>query len=141
MPRIRNTIAQIAAFSIVATQLLCGCVGTPSIDVAATAHASSTSVDTPPCHGDTPEPSHHAGESPDEHDCAHCQSDVAMASVSDAPSASTTTQPFNPDLGPAPERLTGAIAPTRYYAGNGPPSGAPALNPETLVSLNILLLI
>ncbi len=141
MPRIRTTIAQIAAFSIVAAQLLCGCVGMPDSAIAVGLHDASAAAEKPPCHGDNTETTTPATESPDDHDCAHCQSEVSMVTVADAPAALPANQSADPEFGPAPLSIARAFTPLRHERYRGPPSSPYTTSPETLVSLNILLLI
>ena len=140
MPRFRSAISVLAAFSVIATQLLCGCAEAAAAPMAAMAHEAPADSHVQPCHGERDSVAEPAASS-EPHDCAHCATDTVMAAVADIEPILPASEPEAPDLAPAIESAGAHLAPRAIDHGSGPPSGAPPIPPETLVSLHILLLI
>ena len=151
MPRLRTFISHVAAFSVIATQVLCGCVSasdalmvmpdSPSAMSSSLAHHESPRAERPPCHGEADSLSHGVSGATDEHDCAHCASSLAMAGHGDSPVLLGTNTLELPDLGVAPVSGPASVIPRNHFSDSGPPAVEPLLPAETLVSLKLLLLI
>ena len=115
MTRLRTIVSNIATFSVIATQLLCGCVSasdsmlmiadSPETMSASSLRHESAGTERPPCHGQTDSvPQGPSGAPDDAHDCAHCASSLAMAGPGDAPVLLGAGTVELPDVGPAPKR-------------------------------------
>ncbi|MEL7025289.1 MAG: hypothetical protein AAGL69_16265 [Pseudomonadota bacterium] len=152
MSRLRTIVSQIAAFSVIATQLLCGCAGasdvmpvivdSPAAMSASSLHHEGERTERPPCHGQADSAAEGPGGAPDDaHDCTHCASSLAMAGHGELPVLLATVTTELPDLGAEPEPVRSSVIPRTHLFDSGPPAVAASLPAETLVSLKLLLLI
>ena len=148
MPRFRFAIAQVAAFSIIAAQLLCGCAFTsvahglpteaPSID----AHHQGTNGEIPPCHGE--QASHSGSEQSsdqDVHDCAHCENSLSASNTADLVGSVSTSTKDLPEFSVSSDRPEQTASIDWRHREIGPPPDTVCAWSHTLVSQKILLLI
>lgn len=151
MVNLRTFITHISAFSVIATQVLCGCVNAsdtlpraadvPSVLAVSASHHETSSAERPPCHGHENSTRLGQADSVDVHDCEHCSTSLHMAGPSKAPVLIGTSTVELPDLSVAPVIGLASVIPGVHFADSWPPADEVALRADTLVSLKLLLLI
>ncbi len=141
MSLLRKSIARLAAISLIATQLLCGCIGYPSHENSFADQTTPASAEVPPCHSAKSPSSADNSETPSANDhCHHCEPDIAAAFAPDAPNP--TGANFHPshDDGPAVVHVSYAVKRNQRNVGLAALSDSEPSRPQTLVSLQVLLL-
>lgn len=137
----RTSVAHVLAFSLIAGQLLCGCVA-DSVQASLIEHTASYTaaiIADAPCHGEPSEPIERDAGS--EHDCAHCETVSVAGSVAEAPIAILIGERDSPDSGPLTAKVFCSVASFRQTSDTSPPLSSNPYLAETLVAQHILLLV
>ncbi len=148
MPRFRSAIAQVAAFSVIAAQLLCGCAfanvahhvptEAPSMD----GHHQGIHGEMPPCHGE--QASDSGSEKPSDpgaHDCAHCENSLSASNPTDLVGSITKPTKDLPEFSLSSDLPEQSASVDWRPRDTGPPPDIVSIWFHTLVSQKILLLI